>query len=1016
MSTEDLNKIIAYWYDCIKNEDILEKDISINVRSKAVLYPFDNDPFVFDRKENLVLVSGDEKLTTFSEYITTQGYEPYYGYPILFYFDDESKKYRVAPLFIIKVKFIKKNQNLYLQKDEQNPTCGIQAFSRLGFRTEEIADISESLERLFRSELSNSESLAEKCLQVIQKETELPINEPVDPNKLTNSKKISKNMASGLYNKSLVFAGENTPYNVSLLQDLKELKEKNDLDKTALSFILEKVSSVKGVEKIPVLPFPSNEYQVKALQDIFQNKLSVITGPPGTGKSQYISNLLINLFLERQSVLFVSHTNEAVRVVDEKINEQFRNLMLRTGSQPFRQELKGRFNELILESERKPSKQGQVGQIPSMWQTILKYREKLLEQDHLEQQFESNYLAYSDRKALFCEGYSLEQSFAELSGNLDELEVIKGRLEHIMAKIESKRFSLGERIILFFFPHYIENKKERLFVNLNRILPPNTLAILQNSPRPTQIRNWDDQGWSRLSEYLDLLKCFSELETIRQKLETFEPRVVIEQKIRKLEKDFYEASKRFIKEIYIQKMLGEGESVGKVNSFLHQVDSSRPNDDGIDSYLFRGALDVLKIWSCTLKSVRRTFPLSPGIFDYVIFDEASQVDLPSAAPALYRAKGAIVVGDPMQLTHIAGITRDIDKGLARVHGLTEKKDIYPSKIRYCDISLYKSAEHSLNHKPILLANHYRSEDQIIALCNQAFYGGRLKIMTTLDYSRYPGNLPLGVHWVNCEGEVFKHPAGSRINHDEVLLVDKVFQDVLRNISGTNLSIGVVTPYSRQQDAIHERISQSTPAELLEKHNVKILTAHKFQGSEKDIMIFSLVLASRGNGNSDHWYNIYPQILNVALSRAKYLLYIVGDKNFCYGRTGVLRKLVETYDEIRKQEKIEEYTLGGKFDTPTERILYEKLLEQEMDFESLGYRLIPKLVVKRYTLDFALVGKKKIDIECDGYQHEIIEGFPVLEDVERDDFLKKEGWEVIRFSNHRILAQTNMVLEDILKNL
>lgn len=287
---------------------------------------------------------------------------------------------------------------------------------------------------------------------------------------------------------------------------------------------------------------------------------------------------------------------------------------------------------------------------------------------------------------------------------------------------------------------------------------------------------------------------------------------------------------------------------------------------------------------------------------------------------------------------------------------------------------------------------------------------------------YPSSLPRGVRWENCEGEVFKHPAGSRINQAEVRLVKEIFQDVLQKISGTNLSVGVVTPYSRQQNAIHEAISQSTPAELLERHNVKVLTAHKFQGSEKDIMIFSLVLASRGNGNSDRWYNIYPQILNVALSRAKYLLYIVGDKNFCYehscykGQDCVLRRVVKTYEEIKKQEKVEEYTLGGKFDTETERILYEKLLEREIDFQSLGYRLIPKLVVKRYTLDFALVGKKKIDIECDGCQHEIIEGFPVLEDVERDDFLKKEGWEVLRFPNHRILSQTKTVVESILNSV
>ena len=1010
-----LNKVIDYWYDCIKNEDILEKDISIFVRSKGVLYPLDNDPFIFDRRENPVLVSGNEKLTTFSEYITAQGYEAYYGYPILFYFDDNSKKYLIAPVFIIRVKFIKENQEMLLQKDEQNPTCGIQAFSKLGFRTEEIADISQSIEKLFRSDTSNDRKLAENCLAVIQKESEIQINEPIYPDRLTNSQKLSKNMSAGLYNKSLLFAGENTAYNISLLQDLLELKGKNDLDKTALSFILEEVPSVKGADAVPVLPFPSNEYQIKALQDIFQNKLSVITGPPGTGKSQYISNLLINLFLKGKSALFVSHTNEAVNVVNQKIDEQFKNLMLRTGNKEFRQELKGRFNELILASSKIPPKKEQTDQIQSMWQTILKHREKLLALDQLEEKFENDYLSYNDDKALFCEKSDLlEQSFEELLPNLNELTVTKARLEHLKAKIRDSQFSIWERIIIFFFPQYIENKKGNLFSNLNSILPLSALRLLKNSKQPAKIGSWDEAEWSRLSEFLELLGCFLELKKIREELKTYQPRIVIEQKIRNMEKNFYDASKRFIKGIYIQKMLGDGENIGKVNSFLHQVNSYRSSGNGIDSYLFKGILDSLKIWSSTLKSIRRSFPLTPGIFDYVIFDEASQVDLPSAAPALYRAKRAIVVGDPMQLSHVAGLTLDIDKGLAKSHGLTEKKDIYPSKIRYCDVSLYKSAENSLNHKPILLSNHYRSEDQIIQLCNQSFYGGRLKIMTTLDYSRYSDSLPLGVQWVNCNGEVFKHPAGSRINRPEAEEVNKVFQDVLRKISGTNLSIGVVTPYSRQQNTIRERIFQSASAEVIEKHNVKILTAHKFQGSEKDIIIFSLVLASRGNGNSDRWYNIYPQILNVALSRAKYLLYIVGDRNFCHKRTGVLKRLVETYDEIKKQEKTEKYTLLEKFDSPTERFLFQKL--QEIDFEHHGYKLIPKLVVKRYTLDFALLGKKKIDIECDGCQHEIIEGLPVLEDVERDDFLEKEGWKVLRFPNHKILSQTDMVLENILQNL
>lgn len=919
-----LNRIIAYWYDCVKNEDILEKDISIYSRSKAVLYPFNYDPFIFDRKDNLIPVSDNEKITTFSKYITTQGYEAYYGYPVLFYFDNISKKYLIAPLFIIKVNFVRKNNELYIQKNEQFPTCGVQAFNKLGFRTEEIASISESIENIFKKEFLNGKSFAEKCLNQIQKETELPFNESIDPNNLTNSKKISRNMTPGLYNKSIIFVGENSFYNISLLQDLKELKSKDDLHKTALSFITEEATSTEKNNHIPILPFPSNKYQTKALQDAFKNKLSVITGPPGTGKSQFISNLLINLFLEGKSVLFVSHTNEAVNVVYRKINEQFQNLMLRTGNKKFRQQLQGKLNELILDSEKKSYCSIELKDLHLLWETMLKHSKSLIELDKLEQKFQKMYYYYKNMP-------TTSNPF-------------------------SKLVYLFKKYLLYFKLRLLKN-------NLNKL--------------PSKIK--------------------------------------IQEKIKNLEQDYFKYSAEFIRSIYIHKMMSNTKNMGKVKAFLNQVNSNRIyDDDNIDYNLFANSLQILKLWSSTLKSIRRTFPLAPGIFDYVIFDESSQIDLPSAAPALYRAKKAIVVGDPMQLTHIATITKDLDKKIAKNYGLTTKKTIYPSRTRYCDISLYKSAENSLNGKPLLLINHYRSEDQIIDLCNQVFYQGRLKIMTALDYSKYPHNLPLGIQWIDCKGEAFKHPAGSRVNYIEAKMVNKIFQDVLQKISGTDLSIGIVTPYSRQQNAIYKIISQATPIELLEKHKVKILTAHKFQGSEKDIMIFSLVTASRGNGNNDRWYNIYPQILNVALSRAKYLLYIIGDKNFCKNRSGILKKLAQTYDDIKKNEEIEEYTLYEKFDSPAEKFLFQKL--QEIDFTHHGYRLIPKLVAKRYTLDFALLGNKKINIECDGYQHQIIEGIPVIEDVERDEFLKKEGWEILRFPNHKILSQTDKVINDILKTL
>lgn len=283
---------------------------------------------------------------------------------------------------------------------------------------------------------------------------------------------------------------------------------------------------------------------------------------------------------------------------------------------------------------------------------------------------------------------------------------------------------------------------------------------------------------------------------------------------------------------------------------------------------------------------------------------------------------------------------------------------------------------------------------------------------------WPSSLSLGIRWENCCGTAIRPPSGSRVNREEALRVNDVFQKIIREIKGTNLTIGIVTPYSQQQKEINHIITKITPHEIIEKHDVKVLTVHKFQGSEKDIMIFSLVLSSKGNGNNDRWYNAYPQILNVALSRAKYLLYIVGDRQFCLSRNGILKKIAETYDQIKKQEALEEQYFSGKFDSTTELLLYQKL--QEIDFESLGYKLTPKYVAKRYTLDFALVGEngeKRFDIECDGFgNHQIIDGLPVIEDVQRDEFLKKEGWEVLRFPNHQIITKLKFVIETILSKI
>ncbi|MFE6515869.1 AAA domain-containing protein [Streptomyces sp. NPDC057748] len=68
----------------------------------------------------------------------------------------------------------------------------------------------------------------------------------------------------------------------------------------------------------------------------------------------------------------------------------------------------------------------------------------------------------------------------------------------------------------------------------------------------------------------------------------------------------------------------------------------------------------LKAWAISTHSVRQ-LELSPKLFDLVVIDEASQCSIPSVLPLLFRAKRALIIGDPMQLGHIPGISPEQER-------------------------------------------------------------------------------------------------------------------------------------------------------------------------------------------------------------------------------------------------------------------------------------------------------------------------------------------------------------------
>ena len=228
------------------------------------------------------------------------------------------------------------------------------------------------------------------------------------------------------------------------------------------------------------------------------------------------------------------------------------------------------------------------------------------------------------------------------------------------------------------------------------------------------------------------------------------------------------------------------------------------------------------------------------LFDYVIMDEASQVDVVTGALALSCAKNAVIVGDKMQLPNV------IEEQKKQVVQELFEQTKLPEGYNYIN-SFLTSLEQVLPDTPqTLLREHYRCHPKIINFCNQQFYGGKLLIMTedkgetdVLEAIKTtPGNL--------CK------------DHYNQRQIDVIKEEILPKYTEEEIAnLGIIAPYNNQTDAIRSQIP-----------GIDAATVHKYQGREKDNIIISTV------DNEITSFSDDGNMLNVAISRAKKKLAVV----------------------------------------------------------------------------------------------------------------------------------------------
>lgn len=281
-------------------------------------------------------------------------------------------------------------------------------------------------------------------------------------------------------------------------------------------------------------------------------------------------------------------------------------------------------------------------------------------------------------------------------------------------------------------------------------------------------------------------------------------------------------------------------------------------------------LDVFRLESVTSLSVKSAFPLKEELFDMLVIDEASQCDVASALPLILRAKQVVVIGDPMQLRHISRVEPEEELAIKRHLNLSGAVHL-----KYADASLWDYTRNWLpwceNARPCVLENHYRCHPNIIGYSNEMFYNtltfGGLNVCTA---NRPNDGTPQGIIWKDIRGTQVN--GSTNVNMAEV---NEVIRAAVAYANGNpRLTIGIVTPFSAQAERINKRI----PTQL--RGRIVADTVHKFQGDEKDVMIYSLVVTDNSPDGKIKWIDYkVPNLVNVAVTRAKQLLVIVGNKTY-----------------------------------------------------------------------------------------------------------------------------------------
>jgi very-short-patch-repair endonuclease len=426
------------------------------------------------------------------------------------------------------------------------------------------------------------------------------------------------------------------------------------------------------------------------------------------------------------------------------------------------------------------------------------------------------------------------------------------------------------------------------------------------------------------------------------------------------------------------------------------VNAARYRRDAQDAMV--DAQGAVPCWIMSHARVSESLPATLGAFDLVIVDEASQSDL-WALPAVLRGKQILVVGDDKQVSPEAGFVSAAKITDLRRRFLAGQPF---EAVLTADMSLYDIASSVFAASRVMLREHFRCVQPIIAYSNRVFYKGFIQPLRIPRASERLDPPLVDVFVANG----YRSPKG--VNAPEAEFIAAEIEAILRDPAMRDRTLGVVSLLGTEQAQWIDKLVRSRcDAQELARRNFACGDARIFQGSERDIVFLSMV-ADSANHHALSGVT-FDQRFNVAASRARDRMYLVRSIRVEELSTLDLRRTLVEHFAKPLEANDEARSMADLCESGFERDVYAELFER-------GYRVIPQVPAAGYRIDMVVEGAddRRLAIELDGDEFHGPDKWPA--DMRRQRVLERAGWTFWRCFASTWSLQRETVLADLLAQL